>query len=100
MTLNNLKQTFYSDGTTFPMVFDSPNNAETDQKKKHALLQYILDSAGQFNQIIISAIGFKEQDYTIGSDINIQLLTNKKYSLLNKEAFEEYYEILRYMNDA
>lgn len=100
LTLNNLKQTFYSDGTTFPMVFDSPNNAETDQKKKHALLQYILDSAGQFNQIIISAIGFKEQDYTIGSDINIQLLTNKKYSLLNKEAFEEYYEILRYMNDA
>lgn len=82
------------------MVFDSPNNAETDQEKKHALVQYILDSSNQFNQTIISAIGFKKEDYDIESEIKIELLTNEKYSLLNKKAFEENYEILMRMNDA
>jgi len=100
LTLNDLKHIFYADGTTFPMVFDSPNNAETDQEKKHALVQYILDSSNQFNQTIISAIGFKKEDYDIESEIKIELLTNEKYSLLNKKAFEENYEILMRMNDA
>lgn len=100
LTLNNLKHIFYSNGTTFPMVFDSPNNAETDQKKKHALIQYILDSSNLFNQTIISAIGFKKEDYTIETEIKIELLINEKYSLLNKKAFEENYEVLMRMNDA
>lgn len=100
LTLNNLKHMFYPDGTTFPMVFDSPNNAETDQEKKHALVQYILDSSNQFNQIIISAIGFKKEDYTVKSEIKIELLANEKYSLLNRKAFEENYEVLMCMNDA
>lgn len=100
LTLNNLKHMFYSNGTTFPMIFDSPNNAETDQEKKHALVQYILDSSNQFNQTIISAIGFKKEDYAIEPEIKIELLTNKKYSLLNKKVFKENYEILMRMNDA
>lgn len=100
LTLNNLKRKFNNDGTTFPMVFDSPNNAETDQEKKHALVQYILDSSNQFDQIIISAIGFKEEDYNIETKINLEILSNEKYSLLNKETYKENYEILKRMNDA
>ncbi len=100
LTLNDLKHKFNSSGTTFPMVFDSPNNAETDQEKKHSLIQYILDSSNHFNQTIISAIGFKEEDYTINSKINVKILSNEKYSLLNEKMYEENYELLKRMNDA
>lgn len=100
LTLNDLKHEFNPSGTTFPMVFDSPNNAETDQLKKHALVQYILDSSNKFNQTIISAIGFKEEDYTINTKINIEILNNEKYSLLNKKTYDENFEILMRMNDA
>lgn len=100
ITLNNLKQKFNPEGTTFPMVFDSPNNAETDQEKKHALVEYILESSNQFNQLIISAIGFSEKDYIINSKLNIKVLKNEKYSLLNSAMYSQNYEILQRMNDA
>ena len=100
LTLNDLKKKFNNVGTEFPMVFDSPNNAETDQKKKHALVQYILDSSSKFNQLIISSIGFSKDSYKIDSDINIKFLQNNKYSLLNYEMYKQNYEILKYMNDA
>lgn len=100
ITLNNLKQKFNPEGTTFPMVFDSPNNAETDQEKKYALVEYILESSNQFNQLIISAIGFSEKDYIINSKLNIKVLKNEKYSLLNSAMYSQNYEILQRMNDA
>lgn len=100
ITLNNLKKKFNPEGITFPMVFDSPNNAETDQEKKHALVEYILESSNQFNQLIISAIGFSEKDYVINSKINIKVLNNEKYSLLNSEMYSQNYEILQRMSDA
>ena len=82
------------------MVFDSPNNAEMDQEKKHALIQYIIDSSNNFKQIIISAIGFNVNEYNINSKINIKILDNKKYCLLNKEVYKKNYRVLECMNEA
>lgn len=100
LTLNELKNKFCPKGTMFPMVFDSPNNAEMDQEKKHALIQYIIDSSNNFKQLIISAIGFNMSEYRIKSKINIKILTNEKYKLLNQQAYQENYEILKRMNEA
>lgn len=100
LTLNDLKRKFNPEGTTFPMVFDSPNNAETDQEKKQALVEYIMESSDKFSQLIVSAIGFSEKDYSINSNINIKVLENEKYSLLNSEMYVHNYELLQCMNDA
>ena len=82
------------------MVFDSPNNAEMDQEKKHALIQYIIDSSNNFKQIIISAIGFNVNEYNINSKINIKILDNNKYRLLNKDVYQKNYRVLERMNEA
>ncbi|PHH97029.1 cytoplasmic protein [Fusobacterium nucleatum] len=100
LTLNVLKEKYNSNTIKFPMIFDSPNNAETDQEKKEAIVQYILDESSNFEQLIISAIGFSTDKYKVKFDLNIKVLKNEKYGLLNKESYNKNYEILRYMNDA
>lgn len=100
MALNEMKDKYNPNGTKFPMVFDSPNNAEMDQEKKHALVQYIMDSGKQFNQLIVSAIGFSEDTYTLYNEVNINRLENIKYCLLDGETYKQYYKILSIMNDA
>lgn len=100
MALNEMKDKYNPNGTKFPMVFDSPNNAETDQEKKHALVQYIMDSGKKFNQLIVSAIGFSEDTYTLYNEVYINRLENIKYCLLDGETYKQYYEILSIMNDA
>ena len=69
-------------------------------KKKQALVEYIMESSDQFSQLIVSAIGFSEKDYSIDSNINIKVLENEKYSLLNSEMYVQNYELLQCMNDA
>ncbi|MFM1582351.1 cytoplasmic protein [Helcococcus ovis] len=100
MTLNGMKGSYNLSGIQFPMVFDSPNNAETDQEKKHSLVQYIMDSSSKFNQLIVSAIGFSESSYKLKNKVNIKTLDNKKYGLLNEEVYKENYGILLKMNNA
>lgn len=82
------------------MVFDSPNNAETDKVKKQALVEYILNSSEQFSQLIISAIGFLPEEYNIPSEVSVIYLNNEKYRLLNKTVYINNYDLLEYMNDA
>lgn len=100
MALNEMKDKYNPNGMKFPMVFDSPNNAEMDQEKKHALVQYIMDSGKQFNQLIVSAIGFSEDTYTLYNEVNINRLENIKYCLLDGGTYKQYYKILSIMNDA
>jgi len=100
MALNEMKDKYNPNGMKFPMVFDSPNNAEMDQEKKHALVQYIMDSGKQFNQLIVSAIGFSEDTYTLYNEVNINRLENIKYCLLDEGTYKQYYKILSIMNDA
>ncbi|WP_126940087.1 cytoplasmic protein [Veillonella sp. VA142] len=100
LILNELKQKFNVNRTVFPMVFDSPNNAETDKVKKQALVEYILNSSEQFSQLIISAIGFLPEEYNIPSEVSVIYLNNEKYRLLNKTVYINNYDLLEYMNDA
>lgn len=100
LTLNDLKQKYNSKEIEFPMVFDSPNNVETDQEKKIALIKFILESSNKFNQMIISSIGFSKNEYEIDSEVHINILDNDKYHLLNEPDYIQNYEILKYMNDA
>ncbi|WP_018659250.1 hypothetical protein [Allofustis seminis] len=100
LTLNDLKQKYNFKEIEFPMVFDSPNNVETDQEKKIALIKFILESSNKFNQMIISSIGFSKNEYEIDSEVHIKILDNDKYHLLNEPDYIQNYEILKYMNDA
>lgn len=100
LTLNDLKQKYNSKEIEFPMVFDSPNNVETDQEKKIALIKFILESSNKFNQMIISSIGFSKNEYEMDSEVHINILDNDKYHLLNEPDYIQNYEILKYMNDA
>ncbi|MDC8921390.1 hypothetical protein PR068_03530, partial [Metamycoplasma hyosynoviae] len=84
-TINDLKQKFNPNGAMFPMVLDSPNNAETDEDKKKEIFKYIIESSKKFDQLIFSTIGFSEDDYNIETNVNIKVLKNEKYKLLDKD---------------
>lgn len=100
IVLNQIKRKYNQEGTFFPMVFDSPNNAEMDKNKKHALIEYILEESPIFKQLIISAIGFKSEEYNVNKNISINLLDNDKYELLNKKEYKINLELLKLLNDA
>lgn len=90
LTLNKLKKEFNSEAVQFPMVLDSPKNAELDGDKSKMIIDFILESSDLFNQIIISSIGFEKTD----KQVNVIKLTNEKYELLDKKTYEENKEIL------
>ena len=94
MTLIALRKEFNSSAIKFPVVFDSPNNAETDDTKRHDLLQFILDSATNDEQLILSSIGFEKDKFNCNYDINVMLLENEKYHLLDERSYKQYYNIL------
>lgn len=87
MTLTKIKNKFNEKAIKFPLVFDSPNNAEMDDNKKKEVISYILKNATESNQVIISAIGFNKEEWESKIPINEIILTNEKYKLLNKEDF-------------
>lgn len=89
-----LKNEFNPGAIKFPIVFDSPNNAETDDVKKHELLAYLLMNATAENQLIISAIGFDKHSFNQDIQCNIIGLTNEKYHLLSESEFEEHSSLL------
>ena len=94
LTLIALREEFTPLAVKFPIVFDSPNNAETDDVKRHDLLQYILNSFNGNTQLILSSIGFQKEDFNCDFDINIILLENAKYHLLDEHSYNENYYLL------
>ncbi len=92
--LIKLKNQFNPSAIKFPVVFDSPNNAETDDIKRHELLAYLLNNATEYNQLIISSIGFDVNNFIRGKDCNIIELTNNKYQLLIHDEYELYCDLL------
>lgn len=99
LAILNLRQEFNPNAIEFPIVFDSPNNVETDNVKKHALLQYILDNASG-PQLVLSSIGFDKTEFTTKGNINVIKLENAKYSLLDDQSYTEYKNILDVLCDA
>jgi len=100
VTLQELVREFNPHRIELPVVFDSPNNAEIDEEKKRSLIQYILESSHNCDQLIMSAIGFKKEEYDFDNEINISYLDNDKYCLLNEETFSKFEDLLLEMNKA
>lgn len=95
VNLIKIKNEFNTGALNFPIVFDSPNNAETDSKKKIQVYKYLVDNIDEKNQLIVSGIGYKKEDFSeIDFDKTI-MLNNKKYELLCDEDYQANVELLR-----
>lgn len=100
LTLIKMRQQFNAAAIDFPVVFDSPNNVETDDVKRHDLLQYILDASSSDDQMILSSIGFELDKYSSKQKITIITLQNDKYHLLDEKTYAECYPLLQALCDA
>lgn len=88
-----IKREFNKEAIIFPIVFDSPNNAETDEEKRRELLKYLFDSVDEDTQLIISALGFEKEEF---QDVNINKvikLDNDKYQVLNNSDYNKYKQL-------
>lgn len=94
-----LRKIFNKEAIEFPVVFDSPNNVETDNQKKYGLVQYIINKCSS-GQLILSLLGFDEKDIETDKEIHIIKLTNDKYKLLDSESYELYKDLLDELCDA
>ena len=95
INLLKLRKEFNPTAIDFPMVFDSPNNAETDLEKKGQLYKYIVENTPKDNQLIVSGIGYEnEETFGIAFDKVIRL-NNDKYHLLCSEDYNTYSSILK-----
>lgn len=95
--LIQLKHEFNPDSINFPVVFDSPNNAETDDEKRNQIYKYICERISS-NQLIVSGIGFTEDASGVHFD-KVITLVNEKYELLCEEDYIENVDLLRELNN-
>jgi hypothetical protein len=93
MNLIHLKKVFNPEAIQFPIVLDSPNNVETDDEKRHKLLEYIFEACEEGEQQIVSTLGFDETEFPQIKFAKVIELVNEKYQLLSVEDYEEYKEI-------
>ena len=87
--LLKVKYKLNKDVIKFPLVLDSPNNVELDDDKRLALFTYIFCDKNEDTQLIVSTLGFDENDYKDITINNIITLENDSYMLLNKKDYGE-----------
>lgn len=92
--LLNLKYQFNPDCARFPIVLDSPNNAELDDTKKKELFNYIFSNVDKSSQLIISTLGFNKDDYPLIEEKVINL-ENEKYELLTVQEYQKRIDYLK-----
>ena len=97
LNLLKLKHEFNPDTIDFPVVLDSPNNAETDQEKRNQVYQYICERVTD-NQLIVSGIGFLDMRIEDVKFDKIIVLDNPKYSMLLEKDYTENIDILNELN--
>lgn len=97
VNLLKLKHEFNPDAIDFPVVLDSPNNAETDQEKKNQVYQYICERITD-NQLIVSGIGFRDMQIPNVEFDKVIELDNPKYGLLIEKDYVENIDILYELN--
>lgn len=97
VNLIQLKHEFNQAAIDFPVVLDSPNNAETDIEKKRQLYNYICERITE-NQLIVSGLGYTS-DEGCGDFDKVIFLSNSKYELLCQEDYEENLELLIELNN-
>lgn len=94
INLLKLRNEFNPNAIHFPIVFDSPNNAETDLEKKGQLYKYIVENVPDDSQLIVSGIGYENGDtFGVAFDHVIQL-NNHKYQLLCSEDYTAYIDFV------
>ena len=91
-----LRNEFNPSAIKFPVVFDSPNNVESDDEKTEALLKYLLENSELSMQFIFSGIGFDTNEFMAKFEkpMNVIILSNEQYHLLCEEDFMKYRELL------
>ena len=97
VNLIQLKHEFNPLAIDFPVVFDSPNNAETDETKKRQIYRYICERVTE-NQLIVSGLGFSG-DEILNSFDSVITLTNNKYELLCPEDYAANVSLLQELNN-
>ena len=95
INLLKLRKEFNPDAIDFPIVFDSPNNSETDLEKKGQLYKYIVENAPRNNQLIVSGLGYENKESFGVSFDKVITLTNEKYALLCEEDYSSNVELLK-----
>ncbi len=99
ISLLNVKFSYNKNSIRFPIVFDSPNNVEADDTKKHDLLYYIFNHYDKDSQLIVSTLGFDENEFKDFRIDQIIKLTNNKYELLNEKDYNENSDVLKMVYD-
>ncbi len=95
ISLLNVKYSYNKKSIRFPIVFDSPNNVEADDTKKHDLLYYIFKHYNKDSQLIVSTLGFDANDFKDFEIDKIITLENEKYDLLNERDYNANSEVLK-----
>ena len=97
-----LRNEFNPEAIRFPIVFDSPNNVETDDEKTDLLLRYLLENSELSSQFIVSGIGLDTDEFKSMTDkpMNIVTLSNEQYHLLGKDDYQQYVGLLEAFCDA
>lgn len=92
--LLKLRSKFNPTAIKFPIVLDSPNNVETDLERKTKMFNFIFTEKEKEVQLIVSALGFHEEDNSNLQIKKIIVLANESYNLLNEADFEANQELL------
>lgn len=96
--LLKVKGEFNPSAIKFPIIIDSPNNAEFDDEKRDTLFNYLFDNVEKETQYIVSTLGFNQNDYSKAKIDNIIELKSDKYTLLNDKDYEDNLYLLIKMN--
>lgn len=99
LSLLKIKHKFNANAINFPIVFDSPNNAELDNENISKMFKYILNNVDTDSQIIISTIEFQKDMYPEFNIENVITLNNEPYHLLNDIDYEENIELYKNVMD-
>ena len=87
LALLKTKYKYNSQAVIYPIIFDTPNNADLDEANKYEIFRMIFDHLPQEGQIITSLVGFDENKFN-EYDINVIVLNNPQYDLLNREDYQ------------
>ncbi len=95
LSLLKIKSKFNPNAIKFPLVFDSPNNAELDDQNITRIFKYIFNNVDKTSQIIVSTIEFKKEMYSEFDIKNVVTLENEQYHLLNEEDYNKFIELYK-----
>jgi len=100
-TVIQIRNEFNSTAIQYPIVLDSPNNVEADDEKESSFIEYLLANSGLSSQFIMSGIGFDTAGFraTSNKSMNIIVLTNDKYHLLQEEDYINYSPLMNELCD-